>query len=274
MKLKCQGALIAVWLICLGGITFVASAQAAAQPDDTPAALKLNAVTDTWMEGKRSFWALSIDPQGQQLLDVQVGLPLRFGTWLVGGGQPITLPVITQTTTVMVPAVPLLAGELLPLVQVSFGSGERRFETMVISESTVHVEALKEPLQWEMTLPVAIPSESSKFAVTLLLRNTSPFTVTGISLRGTASDLEWKVGNLLELPPYATATSPITLTVRGGHPQVSWLLVYRWNDDAGQSHDRAQLVAGPTLRIEAWPSWLAPFAPYAGTVIGAILGVT
>jgi hypothetical protein len=107
------------------------------------------------------------------------------------------------------------------------------------------------------------------------VRNSSPFTLTGVTLHGMGADLQWEaLPSVAKLPPPAAVTLPVTATVKGEHPQPIMMVTYGWQDDAARSRAGRLLVRGQALSVaEIWPHWLEPVRPYVGTVLGFLLGL-
>jgi len=260
-------------IILLACAALVALAQpclaASSNQEDASVTMMLSASMGSIMEGERLAWTLTVEPHGQPLQEVEVTAADPV-SWQIEGA--IWQAVITETTSFTLSAVPLRSGELWPQARVRYKLGEQWYVRVVSAGSSVRVARVEEPLQAELVAGVATLRRGEAWTATLLLRNSSPFTLTGVSLARLGSDLTWQhLPVVAALPPLAVEMVPVTATVTGEHPLPAMMVAYAWHDDAARPHSGRSLVRGQALAV-AEP-WWRQFESYVGVVLGALVGL-
>jgi len=184
--------------------------------------------------------------------------------------------VLTSTVTLEIPAVPLAAGELTPVLETSYRLGEDIQTQLVAAETPVNVEPVVAHIEASVSALQGTARKNQTLPVELLIHNGSPFTLTQIGVQGTSADLRWDTPVVRgDIPPNSTANRVLTATVVGQHPQPQLRVDYAWTDAFGASHTHTLYANGEAVALrEKIPTefWALLIAVLSGSLVALIPG--
>ena len=217
-------------------------------------------------------WRVTLTPHGQ----LSIGhIELRPGgtrTWAWPDGVQ-TVEALTGTVVLDVSAVPLVSGDLRPILEAQYTVGKDVRTQLVIGDTSVQVEPIETRVKAGVIARQGTVRKGDRLQVELWIRNGSPFTLTQVRMRGSGADLEWGAPTVLEdILPGKTSRQMSTPTVEGQHPLPQLSIEYAWVDVAGISYTQTLYVSGNPVVLEENIIARIPDEVF-GIIVGLIAGV-
>lgn len=216
-------------------------------------------------------WRITLTPRGQLSIghiELQPG-DARIWAW-PDGVQ--TIEALTGTVVLDVSAVPLVSGDLRPILEARYTVGEEVQTQVVIGDAPVHVEPVETRVEADVIARQGTVRQGDYLQVELWIRNGSPFTLTQVRMRGSGADLAWGAPTVLEdILPGETSRQVLTPTVEGQHPLPQLSIEYAWVDVAGTSYTQTLYVSGDPVALEENIIGRIPNG-LLGVIVGVITG--
>lgn len=218
--------------------------------------------------GKGMNWRVSLTPQeGQRLRSVE----MRSGdqeSWIWPEGVQ-TIQVLTNTVVLNIAAIPLVTGNLTPVIEVRYIVGNREHHQVAITANPVAVQPVEAQIEANVLATLGTVKKEGPLPVELWLHNSSPFTLTHMEAGGSGIDLVWDRSIILQdVPPGKTNIQSLMPKVTGSHPQPQLTVFYTWTDDTGTAHDQSLYITGEIVALEE-----GVFDKISDQSIGLLLGV-
>jgi hypothetical protein len=200
--------------------------------------------------GAPMTWRIALTPRVQQSIG---SVELRSGdvqawVWL---DDALTVETLTSTLVLDVSAVPLINGDLKPILEAHYTVGEEKHEQLIVGDASVHVELVEAGVEAGVIVSQRTAREGDCLPVELWIRNGSPFALTQVLVSGNGADLTWEAPIALEdILPGQTPRQVFTPTVGGQHPQPQLSIEYAWTDVVGISHSQTLYVSGDLVALE------------------------
>jgi hypothetical protein len=249
--------------------------QASSTSDDTsPIEAVIGLARGEALLGESVVWRVSMTPRSPVISGVIELRPSDPSAWYWPSGNVMTTLAMSTTTTLAIVAVPLQPGTITPGIELLYSTQEGPQVQSVMAPLALSVVS-PESLVVSTILPhSATAIEGGMWSATILLENSSPFTLDDVRLSALGADLQWgSLPSATQILPWQTISRPITATVIGQHAQPQILLEYTWHDAAQQPHQRTVGLSGPVVVLrEERLSWL--YTNVGSAMIGFVLGFT
>lgn len=206
--------------------------------------------------GVPQTWRIILTPRSStkiRYLELQSGDP-QIWAWPVDI-QPLAN--LTDTLVLNIPAIPLIGGDLTPMVEARYVIDGGGVQTQVISMATpIHVASIETQVETGLITIRGTAKESEPLAVEFWLHNHSPITLTQVRVQGVGTDLTWSelitMTNIASGQNFRQIYTPI---VTGQHPQPHLVLDYSWIDVLGTSRHHTTFLSGESVPLaENWLS--------------------
>jgi hypothetical protein len=247
--------------------TLAASTQQTKPPlEITIAATQAEATT-----GAPMTWHVTLTPRVQQSVG---SIELRSGdaqawAWL---DNALTIETLTSTRVLNVSAIPLVNGDLKPILEAHYTVGEEKHEQLIVGDVPVHVELVEARVEVGVIVIQRTAREGGCLPVELWIRNGSPFTLTQVLVSGNGADLTWEAPIALEdILPGQNPRQVFTPTVEGQHPQPQLSIKYAWTDVVGIPYSQTLYVSGDLVALEENIVGKVP-NELLGIIVGVITG--
>ncbi len=240
---------------------------ASPQQADLPLEITIITAQEKVVVGESITWRVMLTPKARRIGSIELRSGnARAWAWLKGSQ---TIQVLTNTVVLDVLAVPLVIGNLPPVLEVHYTIGKKVQRQLVVGDNVVQVEPLKNRIEAGVMATQGTARQGEHLPVELWIRNSSPFTLTEVQIRGSGIDLTWGAPIIREdIPTGKIFTRTLTPTVTGFHPQPQLSIVYAWTDLTGAPHDQSLYIAGETVAIKE-----GIFDRISDQTIGLLLGV-
>ncbi len=221
--------------------------------------------------GDAMTWRVSLTPQSQERIEA---IQVRSGdnrVWVFLGG-PQSIRVLTNTVVLDVPAVPLVAGKLTPLLEVDYSLGRKTYSQLIAADRVVEVASVESRVQADIVVTESTAHQGDPLPLELRIHNHSPFTLTQLQVEGRGTDLVWAdLTTLADIPPYQNTTQRLSPTLNGQYPLPEVNIAYTWTDLTGTTHHWVFNVRGDMMTLV--PDLLGRIPDEAfGILIGVIAG--
>ena len=219
--------------------------------------------------GAPMTWRIILTPCAQVSID---SLELRPGdarTWAWPDGFQ-AVGGLTNTVVLDVAAVPLVSGDLHPILEAHYIAGGEMQTQLVMGGTPVHVESVEKLVEAGVIARRGTVRKGDRLPVELWIRNGSPFTLTQVQLDSSSADLPWELQAVLaDIPPHKTVRRVLAFIVGGQHPQPRLSVDYAWTDATGSTHSQTMHISGEPVAIEESLIGRIP-----NEVFGIIVGLT
>ena len=245
---------------------------APAQQVEPPLEIEITTIQMKGIVGDPITWRVTLTPHGQQRIN---SIELRPGDartwdWLDGVRS---FKALTGTVVLDVSAIPLVSGDLRPILEARYTVGEEVQTQLIVNDTFVHVEPIETCIEAGIIARQGTVRKEDRLPVELWVRNRSPFTLTQVQAHGNGADLAWEDPTApVDIPPGETFRQMLTPTIKGQHPQPQMRIEYVWTDGAGSSYIQALYVSGDTVALKESIIDRVPDDLF-GIILGLIAGV-
>jgi hypothetical protein len=199
--------------------------------------------------GAPMTWLVTLTPLGKELhsVELQSG-DTQVWQWING---PVVVGILTDTAVMDVSAVPLVSGDLTPILKVHYTVGKEPQTHLVEGSSPLEVRPVETYVEAGILAQKGTARKGEPLSMEVWIRNSSPFTLAGVQMYGAGTDLGWDVlPDAFDVPPTMTLNKKVAPKVTGQHPQPQLRIEYEWTDAAGNDHKRMLYVGGEPVALE------------------------
>jgi len=201
--------------------------------------------------GAPMTWRILLMPREQEdigSIELQPG-DKRAWAWANAIQTPEAL---TSTVVLTASAVPLVSGDLFPILEVHYDTDGEMQTQLVLGNTPVHVEPVEKHVDAGVISRQGTVRKGDHLPVEFWIRNGSPFTLTQVQMCGCGADLTWGVPmtTLEYIPAGTTFHQMLTPTIEGQHPQPQLSIEYVWTDATGHSYDQILYISGEAVALE------------------------
>ena len=246
---------------------------APAQQVEPPLEIEITTIQMKDIVGDPITWRVTLTPHGQQRIN---SIELRPGDartwdWLDGVRS---FKALTGTIALDVSAIPLVSGDLRPILEARYTVGEEVQTQLIVNDTFVHVEPIETCIEAGIIAKQGTVRKEDRLPVELWVRNRSPFTLTQVQAHGNGADLAWEDPTApVDIPPGETFRQVLTSTVTGRHPQPQLSIEYAWVDATRAIHAQSMNISGKDLlfaKTTIEDPWRTIISMLAGSVISLI----
>lgn len=248
----------------------------AASPPELPLEITIIVPQAGGTVGVPLTWCVTLTPRASA--DIR-NLELQSGDSQIWAWPVDVQPLVSLTNTLVlnIPAIPLIDGDLTPVLEARYISGQA-VQTQLISAATpIHVASIETQVEAGVITVRGTAQESVPLAVEFWLHNHSPITLTQVQVRGVGVDLTWpELITVTDIVPGQNFHQTLTPTVIGQHPQPQLILDYTWTDLTNTTHHHTAFVNGETIPlVENWFSGIPNelFSLVFGVLLGAAVSL-
>ncbi len=199
--------------------------------------------------GAPMTWRVGLTPnttQGVTELELQSG-DRRVWLWPFGTQH---IQMITETLSLDVVAVPLVPGELTPLVEIRYVAAGREHTELIAGNGSVKVIPVEACVQADVVPTTGSARRGEDLPVAVWIRNTSPFTLTQVEVSGSGIDLAWGAPVTATIARSAMYSDTLSARVTGAYPQPQLRVAYTWTDGTGGSQTDILYVSADPMRVQ------------------------
>ena len=244
---------------------------APAQQVEPPLEIELTTTQMEGIVGAPITWRVTLTPHGQQRIS---SIELRPGDartwdWLDGVRS---FRALTGTVALDVSAIPLVSGDLRPILEARYIIGEEVQTQLIVNDTFVHVEPIETRIEAGIIARQGTVRKEDRLPVELWIRNRSPFTLTQVQAHGNGADLAWEAPIApVDIPSGETFRQMLTPTIKGQHPQPQMRIEYAWTDATGAAHPQSMNVSGKAI-VFAKTTIEDPWRTIISMIIGVLTG--
>jgi hypothetical protein len=246
-------------------------ALAAAMPQAEPSLeIEITTAQTQATVGAPVIWLVTLTPHREQGIN---SVELQSGdqqVWEWVGDFP-TIVVLTNTVVLEVSAVPLVSGDLTPVLKAHYNVGKERKSQLATGDIPVHVASVEACLTANIVVPQRTVRKGEHLPVELWIRNNSPFTLAQVQVQGAGTDLAWEEPTgPVEIQAGQIYPQSLYAMVDGEYPQPQLVVHYAWTDATGKSHLQSLSVSGEALTL-AEVSVKEPWHTILGVLTGSLI---
>jgi hypothetical protein len=204
-------------------------------------------------------WLVTLTPLGKKLhsVELQSGDTQAWLWWIDDPlhtkvlADTIAVGTLTETIVMDVSAVPLVSGDLTPILKVRYCVDEEPQTHLVEGGGPLVVRSVETYVEAGILAQKGTARIGEPLSMEVWIRNNSPFTLTEVQMRGIGADLAWDVSpDAFDVSPATTLHKEIVSQVAGQHPLPQLHIDYRWTDIAGNEHIGMLYVRGESVPLE------------------------
>lgn len=245
------------WLIALFTVTaffawVISDASAAGGTQMAPdLGIAIATAQSEAVEGSLVLWQVSLTNMSETpVTQVEIQPAGQAWFWPDGAKSIGSLPA-QDSVVVEIPAVPLKAGPLRPILQVQYVVEDAHCSVSATASHPVSIVPVSTMVGAEVTSRQTTARVGQPLSMEVWITNRSPFTLTDVSLWGVGADMEWgKTTAALDVPPDTTSSIILTPTVRGKNPQAILSLEYHWTNATGQRLSEKRILQSNPFAVE------------------------
>lgn len=226
--------------------------------------------------GAPMTWRIILTPCAQVSID---SLELRPGdarTWAWPDGFQ-AVGGLTNTVVLDVAAVPLVSGDLHPILEAHYIAGGEMQTQLVMGGTPVHVESVEKLVEAGVIARRGTVRKGDRLPVELWIVNDSPFKLTEVELHGSGTDTAWdELTSPLEILPHHTHMQVLYAKIDGERPRPQLNIRYVWTDAMGKSHKESLSVSGEVLTLSEFvikEPWRTVLSVLGGVVTGSLIAL-
>lgn len=220
------------------------------QQDEPPLEIEITIAQTEVIVGAPMTWRVTLTPHGQQGIGHVELCPGDTRAWAWPDGNQ-TVEALSNTVVLDVSAVPLISGNLRPILEARYTVNEEMQVQLILGDTAVRVEPVETHIEANVITSQGTVRKGERLLVELWIRNGSPFTLTQVYVCGTGADLAWGAPTTMaDIPPGETSRQVLPPTVKGQNPQPQLSIEYAWADVAGTSYTRTLYINGESVALE------------------------
>jgi hypothetical protein len=253
-------------LVCFGKYPL---ARAAIQ--EPPLEVEIVTAQTAGITGAPLTWRVTLRPQVQQpIRDIalQSGDPRA---WVWAEDIP-PISVLTRTLVLTVSAVPLIKGDLNPMLELRYNVAGESHTQLVVGYPSLQIEPVETQIEAGVVAGRGAVHKGEDLPVEIWIRNGSPFALAQVLVRGIGADLEWMDLTMpIEIQPGITYSQTLHTIVSGQNPCPRLVVQYTWAD-ATATHSQTLYVSGEPVALETTIIGRIP-NELLTAIVGLIVGV-
>jgi hypothetical protein len=167
----------------------------------------------------------------------------------------VTVPVVTHSLSLAVPVTALTAGQLTPILEVSYALSETVHSQFITAAIPLNVVPPMEQVEAEILPVTGVTRINDTFTTTLWIKNRTPFTLTDIQVQDLGGAVGWRnLPTVIAILPNEAQALPMSGSVSDVAFQPSLGIAYDWQDDLGRAHHHTTHLTGAaySLRPNFW----------------------